>query len=225
MGLALTVEGLVVLGSDNRPILEVDSFALPRGALVGISGPSGAGKTTLLHAIAGLIQHAQGRVCWEEADLLNLGEDARTRFRADHIGMIFQDFLLFDELGPLANATLTAMFHPRARRAPLRKRAGDLLGQLGLPETPRVVGSFSGGERQRVAIARALAADAPILLADEPTASLHREAADRLIEDLVELARTRGTTLIAVSHDQWLLDRMDRVITVRDGRLASEGAA
>jgi putative ABC transport system ATP-binding protein len=225
MGLALTVEGLVVSGSDTRPILEVDSLALPRGALVGISGPSGAGKTTLLHAIAGLIGTARGRVFWEETDLLRLGEDARTRFRADKIGMIFQDFLLFDELGPLANATLTAMFHPRARRAPLRKRAADLLDQLGLPETQRAVGSFSGGERQRVAIARALAADAPILLADEPTASLHREAADRLICDMIDLARTNGKTLVTVSHDQWLLDRMDRVITVRDGCLASEGAA
>jgi len=200
-------------------LLDIEGLSLPTGCRVGVKGPSGAGKSTFLYAIAGLIQGAQGRIAWEDTDILALKTEARTRFRAETIGMIFQDVLLFDELGPLANATLTAMFHHHRRRSPLRERAAGLLDQLGLPRTQRAVATFSGGERQRVAIARALAADAPILLADEPTASLHREAADRLIEDLTSVAAARGTTLIAVSHDQALLDRMDRVLTIRDGRL------
>ncbi|KAA5606438.1 ATP-binding cassette domain-containing protein [Roseospira marina] len=222
MGLSLRVEGLEVPGPDGRVLLRLDTLSLPAGARLGVRGPSGAGKSTFLYAIAGLMHGARGRVAWEDTDLLSLRTEARTRFRAETIGMIFQDFLLFDELGPMANATLTAMFHPRRRRAPLRARAASLLEQLGLPETPRPVATFSGGERQRVAVARALAADAPVLLADEPTASLHREAADRLIDDLAELARARGTTLVAVSHDPALLERMDQVITLQDGGLVPE---
>ena len=133
------------------------------------------------------------------------------------IGLIFQDFLLFDELSPAANAGLTALFARRTRRSDIRQRAEERLDHLGVPQDSRTVASFSGGERQRVAISRALATDPAILLADEPTASLDRPAADRLIDDLLTLARTTGKTLIAVSHDSHLLDRLDRVLTVEDG--------
>ena len=101
-------------------------------------------------------------------------------------------------------------------------RAADHLARLGVPIDLRTVATFSCGEHQRVAIARALAHDAGILLADEPTASLHREAADRLIWDLVALAREGGKTMIAVSHDGALLSRMDRVLTVEDGSVTAD---
>jgi ABC-type lipoprotein export system ATPase subunit len=224
MGLPLRIEGLSVTNARGRVLLAVESLSLPAGALVGVRGPSGAGKSTLLYAVGGLVERAAGQVHWGETDMLRLAPEARARFRADHMGMIFQDFLLFEELNALQNASLTAMFRPRAERKTLAARASDHLTRLGLALSPRAVASFSGGERQRVAIARALTNDAKILLADEPTASLPREAADRLIEDLTALARKRGKTMVAVSHDVHLLDRMDRVLTIRDGRLAEEAA-
>lgn len=220
MGLPLSISGLTVAGERGRVLLSVPELDVPTGALIGIEGPSGAGKSTLLYALAGLLE-AQGRILWGEDDLLRLGPGRRARFRADRIGMIFQDFLLFEELDASTNAALTASFRPRSARAAHRQKANGWLDSLGLgPAKDRNVASFSGGERQRVAIARAMAAEAPVLLADEPTASLDRAAADRLIDDLVTLARRTGTTLIAVSHDARLIARMDRVLTIADGAIA-----
>lgn len=223
MTLPLAVRGLRVAAPDGRDLLTVETLAVPVGALIGVRGPSGAGKTTLLHALAGLLDAAEGTVGWGKTDLMDMSADHRAAFRARHVGMIFQDFLLFDELSAQENASVAAMFAPAQGRPALRDRAAGALRRLGLdPDDPRPVASFSGGERHRVAVARALAGGAGILLADEPTASLHRDAADRLVGDLVTLARENGTTLIAVSHDAALIERMDRVLTVDDGRLTAD---
>lgn len=133
--------------------------------------------------------------------------------------MIFQDFLLFEELDAVTNASLVALFRPRHERTGLVMRARKQLTRLGIESTARRVTSFSGGERQRVAVARALTTDPDILLADEPTASLDRKTADALSEDLLALAREDGKTLVVVSHDQTLLARMDHVLEVADGQL------
>ena len=218
MGLPLLVGDLRVTGPSGRVLLSVASLDVPAGSVIGVRGPSGAGKSTLLYALGGLL-HAAGSVQWGDVELLEMSVAQRTAFRAANIGMIFQDFLLFEELGSAENAGLAAMFAPRRRRTALRKAAADTLHRLGLEPGTRPVASFSGGERQRVGVARALAADAAILLADEPTASLHREAADALIDDLVSMARDNTRTLIAVSHDPHLLERMDRVLWIEDGVL------
>lgn len=221
---ALTVADLEVFATGGRLLLQVPRLSIAPGTLVGIRGPSGAGKSTLLMALAGLSGRARGAVSWGGLDLLGCSQRARSAFRMRHIGLIFQDFQLFEELNAAANASLAALFSPRERRATVRDRARLHLDGLGIAETPRPVQSFSGGERQRVAIARALANDAAIVLADEPTASLHREAADDLTRDLVATARQEAKTLIAISHDPGLLDRMDRVLQIEDGRIVGEHA-
>ena len=222
MTLPLDLRGLRVAAPDGRALIDVPRLSLPAGACVGVRGPSGAGKTTLLHALAGLLD-AEGSVRWGATDLLALPPGGRTAFRAAHVGLIFQDFLLFEELSARENAAVAAMFAPAAARPAIRARADERLRALGLdPDDPRPVSGQSGGERQRVAVARALAGGAGLILADEPTASLHREAADRLVGALATLVRDTGTTLIAVSHDPALIDRMDRVLTVADGRLADD---
>ena len=221
---ALRVAGLTVPGRGGRTILSVDELTVPGGQSLGIRGASGAGKSTLLYAIAGLIEGATGQVLWNGTDLLGLTADRRGAVRAAHMGFIFQDFLLFEELSGIDNASLPALFAPRAKRAAIGQRARDLLDRMGIAEPARGVDSYSGGERQRVGIARALANDAGILLADEPTASLHRDAADALIRDLSDMAGEQGKTLIVVSHDTALLDRMDRVVTVADGRIETGNA-
>lgn len=221
MGSPLTVSGLKVAGDRGRVILEVDHLQVASGAAIGLRGPSGAGKSTFLFAVAGLVPIADGTVAWGETELSRLSDPARAEFRRKRIGMVFQDYLLFEELTPLANAGLAGAYFPARRRREIQDRAGLVLESLGIaPTGARSVVSFSGGERQRVAVARALATDPDIILADEPTASLDRAAADQLVDDLVRLARDGGKTLIVVSHDPAVHLRMDRMLDIVDGRLA-----
>jgi putative ABC transport system ATP-binding protein len=218
-GLPLAVSGLRVAAPGGRMLLALSRLDLTAGGSLAIRGPSGAGKSTLLHALAGLIV-AEGSVRWGTTDLLALPDDGRAAFRRAHVGFVFQDFLLFEELGAEANAAIAAGFAPAPQRSAIRQRARAALDRLGLGGAAgRAAASFSGGERQRIAIARALAHDPAVILADEPTASLDRAAADRLIDDLVTLAREEGRTLVVVSHDPALTERLDRVIEVVDGHL------
>lgn len=222
MGLPLAIRDLRVTGPSGRVLLAVGALDVPPGSLVGVRGPSGAGKSTLLYALGGLLT-ATGTVRWGDTELLGLSDERRTAFRAAQIGMIFQDFLLFEELGALDNAALSAAFAPRTARAALRDRAANWLDRLGLAQTgTRRADSFSGGERQRIAVARALSNDPAVILADEPTASLDRATADRLIDDLVALSQDSGRTLIAVTHDEALASRLDRVLTMADGRVVED---
>jgi predicted ABC-type transport system involved in lysophospholipase L1 biosynthesis ATPase subunit len=218
-GLPLSVRDLSVAAPGGRVLLSIPVLDVAPGTSLAIRGPSGAGKSTLVFALAGLLS-ADGVVKWGDTDLLSLPPAGRAAFRRAGVGLIFQDFLLFEELGAKANAALAAGFAPPAQRAGIRDRARRALDRLGLGQTDgRHAASFSGGERQRIAVARALAHDPAVILADEPTASLDRAAADRLIGDLVMLSRDEGRTLIAVSHDTALIERLDRVVEVIDGHL------
>lgn len=225
MSLPLSVAGLRVNGDDGRTILTVDALDVAPGTAVAVRGPSGAGKSTLLFALAGLLPVAAGSVRWGEAEISALGEDGRAAFRRQRIGMIFQDFLLFEELSAVANASLAGAYSG-TRRQSIENGAAAMLDRLGIGSSnARAVATFSGGERQRVAVARALAGEPSIILADEPTASLDRPAADALIEDLVRLAREGGKTLIVASHDPGVHQHADRLVEVVDGRLAAEAQA
>ncbi|MDA7427837.1 ABC transporter ATP-binding protein [Primorskyibacter aestuariivivens] len=216
---SLEIDGLCVATARGRALLDVPGLSVASGTLLGVRGPSGAGKSTFLHAVSGLLDSARGRVIWGGEDILALSTERRAAFRADKVGMVFQDFMLFDEMSPMANATISGLF----RRGPgLSEAAGDLLSRLRVRTEARSVASYSGGEKQRIAVARALAARPGIVLADEPTASLDRVAADRLIEDLVSMVRSSGATLIAVSHDEHLLSALDRVITLEDGGITRD---
>lgn len=206
----------------ERTLLAVDSLTLVPGTCLGVRGPSGAGKSTFLFAVAGLAENASGSVRWEGEDLLALSPEARAAFRRQQIGLVFQDFLLFEELSALANAELPGAYRKRSKQSAISARARSMLERLGVVQGSRTVESFSGGERQRVAVARALAADPGVILADEPTASLDRATADLLVEDLVRLVREEGKTLIAVSHDPAVHERMDRVIEIHDGRIVAD---
>lgn len=224
MSLPLNVNALSVSAPSGRVLLTCEHFAAAPGETIGLRGPSGAGKSTFLYAIAGLQPKMTGSVDWGGCDLARLGDGERARFRRENIGLIFQDFLLFEELSALGNATLATAFNKTGKRRSIRKTAERFLEKLGVPAERRTVDSFSGGERQRTAIARALAHDPAVILADEPTASLDRATADALITDLTDLARAEKKTLIAVSHDLHLLERMDRVVDITDGRLTMEAS-
>lgn len=211
-GMHLEVRDLVVPGDGGRPILALDALDLEPGASLGVRGPSGAGKSTLVFALAGLAPGMSGRVAWDGHDLVALTVAELAEFRRRRIGMVFQDHLLFEELDAVANAGLAALFD-RSAGASIVERGRHRLHTLEVPVERRAA-TLSGGERQRVAIARALAHDPPVLLADEPTASLHAEAGAAVS---ALLAGERGRTRIVASHDPVLLAAMDRVLELSDG--------
>lgn len=214
---ALQVRDLHIKSQSGRTLLKVDALDVLAGQSLGIKGPSGAGKSTLLFALAGLQPLATGSVIWGGTDLVAASEKGRAAFRRNHLGIVFQDFLLFDELGPQANGAIQALFQPNTKRREIQAAATQRLTQLGVTRTDGDTTTYSGGEKQRISVARALAHDPAILLADEPTANLDREAADAMASDLVAQAKSKERTLIVVSHDPALLDQMDRVLTVEDG--------
>jgi len=217
-GLSLSISDLEVQGQDGRRILTVPRLEVPAGTALAVRGPSGAGKSTLLYAMAGIIAPVGGRIVWGDTEITGLDDNGRAAFRRRSIGFIFQEHLLFEELSARGNATITALYAPRRQRRGIRDSAEGLLGRLGLGSSAaRRSDTFSGGERQRIAVVRALAGSAPVILADEPTASLDRPNADALADDLIRVARDDGRTLVTVSHDPALHDRADHVIDVVDG--------
>jgi putative ABC transport system ATP-binding protein len=188
------------------------------GEAVGLVGPSGSGKTTILMVIAGLEAVTEGKVEVAGQDLRRLDEDALARFRRDHVGIVFQAFHLIPAMTALENVAVPLEFRgvPQARAV-----ASEALDAVGLGHRlSHYPGQLSGGEQQRVAMARALAAGAQIILADEPTGNLDQETGQTIMELLFSLQRERGTTLLLVTHDEGLVRRCDRVLEVRDGRIA-----
>lgn len=204
--------------------LVVPRLALAAGASLGIAGPSGSGKTTLFHCLAGLARPHEGAIVWGDVDLTRLKPEALTRWRREHLGLIFQDFHLLAGMSALDNVLLPASFDAWRVPAAWRRKACELLDALGLQAFDRRIESMSRGERQRVAFARALLRGPAIVMADEPTASLdpaHRALAGDL---LLRLCRQQGATLVVISHEHELLQRMDGCITVRAGRVQDSEA-
>jgi len=192
------------------PILSIDELLLEKGAHTALKGTSGSGKTTLLHCLSGMVIPDQGTVELLDTDITKLSESARDRFRANHIGYIFQSFNLLDGFTALENVQLGMQF---ADKKSSSTRAEELLQQVGLKDRLHNRPSqLSVGQQQRVCIARALANDPEILLADEPTGSLDPRTSDEVLTLIQELAA--GKTLLIVSHEQEVLDRFDTILDI-----------
>jgi ABC-type lipoprotein export system ATPase subunit len=200
--------------------LEIASLDFMPGQITVVSGPSGCGKTTLLHLVVGILPPAAGDVLWQEKSVSALPETRRDRWRRETVGYLFQDFQLIPELTPFGNVALPGTF---GRNLVASDRAARLLDQFGVPQSRASTSLLSRGEQQRVAFARALYFDPPVILADEPTASLDKENADMVIDHLLQLAR-QGKTVIAASHDATLIARAKRQVRLERGQLKA-GAA
>ena len=215
------IEGTVrvTMGSSGNAALVLSEISLTfePGLLYAITGPSGSGKTSLVHLLAGILTPSSGSVTEGGTAISGLSEPARDRWRRTHCGLVFQDFRLLDEMGALSNVLLPSWFG-RGLRADMRERAEDILDQLGVPLDRGSVGKLSRGEQQRVALARALLADPPIILADEPTASLDDLNAADLVGRLAAL-REQGKLVICATHDHRLIATADVVIRLENGRL------
>ncbi len=187
--------------------------------MVGIIGPSGSGKSTLLGIIGGLDSPTAGRIEIDGVDITDMNEGQLTDIRNQKIGFVFQFFNLIPTLTALENVALPVEFAQVRQHKPFA-RAKDLLDMLGLGDRlQHRPNELSGGQQQRVAIARALANDPPILLADEPTGNLDTSSGEQVLEALSTIREENGTTVVLVTHDQSLAARMDRVMTLVDGRI------
>ncbi len=199
------------------PILRGSNLTLKAGEIVALVAPSGAGKSTLLH-VAGLLDRPDsGSVVVDGKDAGGLPDLGRTAVRRDTIGFVYQSHHLLGEFTALENVVLPQMIAGRGRREAM-VRAKELLGAFGLSaRLEHLPGKLSGGEQQRVAIARALANRPKILLADEPTGNLDVATAATVFAELLAIVRGHGLAALIATHNPELAERMDRIVTLRDG--------
>ena len=211
-GVSKTVQS----GDHPLTILHPLDFTISPGQFVAIIGPSGSGKSTLLGLIAGLDAPTTGQVIIDGTDITTLSEDALARLRGEKIGFVFQFFHLVPSLTAFENILVPMEI---AGRRDATARARTLLEEVGLGQRGHHYPSqLSGGEQQRVAIARALANDPPIVLADEPTGNLDSTTGRLIMDLLMQVRRTRRTTLVLVTHDADLASLADVRLVLRDGR-------
>jgi len=202
-------------------VLKGISLSLSRGETAGVVGISGAGKTTLLQILGTLDRATSGRVLYEGVDVTDLPPDEMAAFRNRSVGFVFQFHNLLPEFSVLENVMLPCLI---AQMDPeeARRRAAALLSEVGLSErTSHRTGEISGGEQQRTAICRALVMEPSVLLADEPTGNLDRATASGVLDLLLELNRSRGLSILMVTHNDRMASRLHRVIRIDDGRIAS----
>lgn len=210
----LEVRNLIVeyeLGATRFTAVDIPEWSLARGRQVAIFGPSGCGKSTLLHVLAGLLAPARGSVTVCGKELSELTEGDLDRFRAAHVGYIFQDFNLLQGYTALENVLLGMAF---SNQKPDRHGAREMLDRVGLSHRARHrPAELSIGERQRVAIARALARRPELILADEPTGSLDPRHTGDVVNLLKEACRQFGCSLIVVSHDPGVVASFDASVS------------
>ena len=208
-----------VQGDATLDILKGAELAVWSGQSVALVAPSGAGKSTLLH-IAGLLeQQDAGEVYINEMPTSLLSDAERTRIRRNDIGFVYQAHHLLSEFSALENVMLPQMLRGLSR-GEAAARGSELLGYLGLKErlTHRP-SELSGGEQQRVAIARAVANAPRILLADEPTGNLDPRTSEHVFSALTQLVRASGLAAVIATHNMEIAARMDRRVTLRDGKV------
>jgi putative ABC transport system ATP-binding protein len=197
-------------------------LTIDKGEMVAIMGPSGSGKSTLLHIVGALESPTSGTVAVGGLHYEGLDDKQLTELRRDHIGFVFQFFNLLPSLTAEENVTLPAVIAKRRDRA-IRERAATLIERVGLGDRmDHLPAELSGGQQQRVSIARALLLSPELVLADEPTGNLDSKSGREVLHVLRELNEEEGHTIVMVTHDAAAAAAADRVIFLRDGKLAGE---
>ena len=209
-------------GQTEVRALDGVDLVIQAGEMVSIMGPSGSGKSTLLHIVGALESPTSGSVAVAGRHFEGLADKELTELRRDHIGFVFQFFNLLPSLTAEENVTLPAVIAKR-HDAPIRERARMLLERVGLADRmDHVPAELSGGQQQRVSIARALLLSPELVLADEPTGNLDSKAGAGVLRVLRELNAEEGHTIVMVTHDPAAAATADRVIFLRDGKIAGE---
>jgi putative ABC transport system ATP-binding protein len=211
-GVSKTVQS----GGQPLTILHPLDYSIASGEFLAIVGASGSGKSTLLGLLAGLDAPTTGQILIDGTDITALSEDRLARLRGAKIGFVFQFFHLVPSLTAVENISVPMEI---VGRRDAMARARQLIGEVGLADRAHHYPSqLSGGEQQRIAIARALANDPPIVLADEPTGNLDSGTGRIILDLLLNVRRTRGATLVLVTHDAELAALADTRLSLRDGR-------
>ncbi len=209
-------------GAGMIEILRGVSFEIPQGQFAVIMGASGSGKSTLLGLLAGLDTPTSGEVVIDGVEIGRMREDKLAAIRGRKLGFVFQSYQLIPTLTALENVLLPHELHSREDGQP---RAEFLLDSVGLASRRHHYPvQLSGGEQQRVALARAFMLRPPVILADEPTGNLDGATGDRVMQLLMDLNRSEGTTLLLVTHDPGLAALASRTILLRDGEIVADHA-
>jgi putative ABC transport system ATP-binding protein len=209
-------------GSTDVPALRALSLTIERGEFTAVCGPSGSGKTTALNLIGALDTPSAGTIRVEGRDLGGMSRGALSELRRDRIGFVFQAYNLVPVLTAYENAEIVLALQgvaPARRRDTVMKVLGDV-GLSGLEK--RRPDAMSGGQQQRVAIARAVAARPAIILADEPTANVDSETAEKLLELMAQLNEKEGATFLFSTHDPRVMARARRLLKMVDGRIVQD---
>ena len=210
-----------VYNPDTVPVHALNdvSIEIHEGEFTAVRGPSGSGKTTLLNMIGGLDKPTSGKVFINGHEISGMKDSDRIDFRLQNIGFVFQHYNLIPVFTARENVSFIMLLQKRDKKE-IRKRADELLDQVGLGERKdaRPV-QLSGGQQQRVAVARALASEPKFILADEPTANLDTESAMNLLDIMEKMNREQNITFVFSTHDQRVIDRARRVITMVDGAI------
>jgi lipoprotein-releasing system ATP-binding protein len=192
------------------------------GEMIGIIGPSGAGKSTLLHCIGTLDVPTEGTIALAGEEVTHLSGSRLAELRNRTIGFVFQFHHLLPEFTALENVLMPGLIQGKSKRE-LEPRANALLEEVGLKQrVQHRPGELSGGEQQRVALARALFLEPRLLLADEPTGNLDSATSAQIHELFFSINKQRGTTIVVVTHNPALAERMARVVTLQDGRVEKD---
>jgi putative ABC transport system ATP-binding protein len=204
-----------------RALRGVD-LEIEKGEFTAIVGPSGSGKTTLLNIIGGLDQPTTGQIIINGTDISQLSDNQLIDFRKDHIGFVFQAYNLIPVLTAKENVEFVMMLQNRSK-SERDKRAISLLEAVGIADKiDKRPSELSGGQQQRVAVARALASKPSFILADEPTANLDSASTTGLLDMMSQMNQNLQTTFVFSTHDQRVIDRARRVITLVDGKIVSD---
>jgi putative ABC transport system ATP-binding protein len=221
----LEMESVVKVYDSDPPVVALDhvDLTVSFGELAAIVGPSGSGKTTLLHVMGTLDRPTSGTVRITGVDVQSLSERSLAALRATRIGFVFQNFYLAEHESVLENVA-DGLLYAGVGTADRRRAAAEALDRVGLAHRARFDPTrISGGERQRVAIARALVGRPAIVLADEPTGNLDSTAGSAIVALLEEL-NAEGATILVITHDQSLAERLPRQVRMLDGRVVADSA-
>lgn len=215
-----------VYDKDTIPVYAINNVHLhiEEGEFTALVGPSGSGKTTLLNMIGGLDKPDEGRISIQGTDITALRANELIDFRLKNIGFVFQSFNLIPVLTARENVEFIMQLQGIGK-ASREQRVKQLFAQIGMEDKMNIrPAKLSGGQQQRVAVARALASKPKFVLADEPTANLDSASASNLLDIMAKLNKEENMTFIFSTHDQRVIDRARRVITLVDGRIASDTA-